>query len=269
MIHPTAIVSPEAKIGEGTTIGPLAVVEAGAEIGEGCRIRAHAIVTGFAVLGPKVDVHSCAVIGGPPQSIGFDESKRSIVRIGAGTVLRESVTVQRSMFENGETIIGENCFLMAYSHVGHDCRLGNNVIMANNVMLAGHIEIGNDVFIGGGAGVKQRARVGEGVMLGGLVGAAHDVPPFTISGARNEVSGLNLIGLKRRNVARETVAELKSLFARVYQPGNPIATAAAILAEGSVKTPEGRRFLEFFAGCKQGVSRPRRAGAGASVEESH
>jgi UDP-N-acetylglucosamine acyltransferase len=106
-------------------------------------------------------------------------------------------------------------------------------------------------------------------MLGGLVGAAHDVPPFTISGARNEVSGLNLIGLKRRNVARETVTELKALFARVYKPGNPIATAAAILAEGSAKSPEGRRFLEFFAGCKQGVSRPRRAGAGAPVEESH
>lgn len=269
MIHPTAIISPGAKIGEGTTIGPLAVVEAGAELGEGCNIRAHAVITGCSILGPKVDVHSFAVVGGPPQSIGFDESKRSFVRIGAGTIIRESVTVQRSMFEDGETVVGESCFLMAYSHVGHDCRLGDNVIMANNVMLAGHIEIGNNVFIGGGTGIKQRARVGEGVMLGGLVAMVHDVPPFTISGGRNEVSGLNMIGLKRRNFSRETIAELKALFVRVYRPGNPITTAAAILAEGSVKSPEGRRFLEFFAGCKQGVSRPRRGGAGETAGESH
>jgi UDP-N-acetylglucosamine acyltransferase len=268
MIHPTAIVSPEAKIGEGTNIGPLAVVEAGAEIGERCIIRAHAVVTGHSVLGPEVDVHSFAVIGGPPQSVGFDESKRSIVRIGAGTILRESVTVQRSMFENGETIVGGKCFLMAYAHVGHDCVLGENVIMANNVMLAGHVELGNNAFVGGGTGIQQRTRIGEAVMLGGLVQVTQDIPPFTLCGERNEISGLNLIGLKRRNVPRETIAELKSLFVRVYRSNRPISEASAILSKGGVQSAEGRRFLEFFAGCKKGVSRPRRRVGDAEAAES-
>lgn len=266
MIHPTAIVSPDAKIGEGATVGPLAVVEAGAQIGERCNIRAHAVVTGFAVLGSEVDVHSFAVIGGPPQSIGFDESTRSFVRVGAGAILRESVTVQRSMLENGETVIGEKSFLMAYSHVGHDCRLGRQVILANNVMLAGHVEIGDHAFVGGGAGIQQFTRIGEGVMLGGLVPVTRDIPPFTMCGDRNELSGLNLIGLKRRNVSHEAIAELKSLFARVYGANKPIVEAAAVLAEGGAASDEGRRFLGFFAGCKQGVSRPRR-GSREAVEQ--
>jgi UDP-N-acetylglucosamine acyltransferase len=268
MIHPTAIVAPEAKLGADVSIGAYAIVEAGAVLGDGCVLHSHAIVRGGTELGSRCSVHSFAVIGDTPQDLKFDPATPSGVRVGPGSVLREGVTIHRSTKPGGSTVLGEACFLMAYSHVAHDCRLGDRVVLANGVLLAGHITVGDNVFIGGGAGVHQFVRIGEGIMLGGHASISFDLPPFTMVADRNRVAGLNVIGLRRRGCPRETIAELKMLFHRVYAARNPRTEAAAALAAGAAQTPEGRRFLEFFGGGKRGIARPRRAGAAADDAEA-
>ncbi len=259
MIHPTALVSSEARVGAGVSIGPYAIVEAGVELGEGCVVHGHATVRGGSVLGPRVHVHPGAVVGGPPQMLKWDEATPSGVRIGAGTVLREGVTVNRSTQPGGATVLGAECFLMAMAHVAHDCVLGDRVILANNTMLAGHVSVGAGSFVGGGAGIHQFVRIGESVMVGGLARITKDLPHFLLVAERDEVSGVNQVGLRRRGFSRAVVAEIKAAFHRIYAARNPRAEAAAALAEGAVASAEARLFLEFFAAGKRGIARPARA----------
>jgi UDP-N-acetylglucosamine acyltransferase len=241
-------------------IHPSALIEPGARLGAGCEIMAGAIVTRHCVLGDRVTVWPYAVLGGDPQDLRFDRATESAVVIGAGTVVREHVTVHRATKPGGATTVGENCLLMAGCHVGHDGALGNNVILANGVLLAGHCAVGDHAFLSGHAVFHQFVRVGEGAMVSGRAGIGMDLPPFTLAAERNELVGLNLVGLKRRGVAREAIAELKELFRAVCAtPGNPRTLAAARLA--SVRTPEGKKFLEFFASGTRGFARPRRGGS--------
>ncbi len=259
MIHDTAIVSPEAVIGAEVTIGPYCVVEAGVTIGERCRLLGHDILNTGTILGAGVVVHPFATLGGPPQALHFDPGTPSGVRVGAGTVLREYVTLNRSTQPAGFTVVGEDCFLMANTHVAHDCVLGDRVITANNVMFAGHCTIGADAFFGGGAGIHQFSRVGEGVIVSGLSRISEDIPPYLMVAERNHVSGLNLVGLRRRGVPRAAMTELKQLYARVYAAYRPKAEAATALAAGAATTAQGRRFLEFFGAGKRGIVRPSRS----------
>jgi UDP-N-acetylglucosamine acyltransferase len=150
-----------------TTIHPTAIVEAGAQLGADCEIQAYAVVTKHAVLGDAVVVHPFAVVGGDPQYLKFDRAAATGVRIGAGTVIREQETINRSIHEGRFTVVGANCFLMAASHVGHDCEVGNQVVFANTALLAGHVSVGDGTFLGGGAAVHQFCRIGEGVMVAG------------------------------------------------------------------------------------------------------
>jgi UDP-N-acetylglucosamine acyltransferase len=148
---------------------------------------------------------------------------------------------------------------MANSHVGHDCAVADDVVLANNVMLAGHVEVGANTFLGGGAGFHQFCRVGEGVMVSGLARIAQDIPPFTMAAERNEVIGLNLVGLKRRGLPRETIREIKEAFRAVYfTPGNIRDVARAALDGGKFGSPEARLFLRFFTEGKRGFARARR-----------
>jgi UDP-N-acetylglucosamine acyltransferase len=246
-------------VGEGCVIGPFAVIEAGTRLGPGCRIAAHAVIRSGSELGEQVAVHSFAVVGGPPQDRSFDETTETGVRIGPRCVLREGVTINRATKAGAFTEIGADCYLMAVSHVAHDCQLGEKVILANNVMLAGHISVGAHTFIGGGAGIHQFCRIGSGVMVGGNASLSFDVPPFLMVAERNEIAGLNLVGLRRRGIPREAISELKRCFHLVYDGGgNPKERAAACLAEGIATTEWGRAFLEFFGGGKRGISRPAR-----------
>ena len=152
-IHPTAIVSDDAVIGAGSVIGPYSVIEEGVILGENCSVAAHVIVRQGSVLGNEVTVDSFAVIGGLPQSLNFDTAIQSGVRIGDGSVIREGCTISRASSEGGNTVVSGECFLMAQSHIAHDCELGSGVVLANNVMLAGHVKVGAKTFIGGGAGI--------------------------------------------------------------------------------------------------------------------
>ena len=241
-------------------IHPTAIIEDGVELGSDCTIQAYAVLKTGTVLGDRVTVHPFAVVGGDPQDLRFDPATPSGVRIGNGTTVREHVTVNRSTKAGAATVIGERCFLMAASHVAHDCVVGDEVVIANAALLGGHVHVGDRCFLGGGAAFHQFGRIGEGAIISGGARMALDVPPYAMAAERNEVIGLNLIGLKRRGVARAAIRELKEAFRSVYfTPGNIRALAAEALASGRFGSAEARGFLEFFTAGKRGFSRARRA----------
>ncbi|MSU46194.1 MAG: acyl-ACP--UDP-N-acetylglucosamine O-acyltransferase [Lacunisphaera sp.] len=245
------------------SIHPTAIIEDGVQLGAGCVVYPHAIIKRHTVLGDGAVVHSFAVIGGDPQYLKFDPATVSGVRIGAGTVIREYVTINRSINPGQATSVGARCFLMANSHVGHDSAVSDDVVLANNVMLAGHVHVGGHTFLGGGAGFHQFCRIGEGVMVSGLARIAQDIPHFVMAAERNEVIGLNLIGLKRRGVGRDAIGEIKDAFRAVYfTAGNIREVARSALAGGAFKTAEARQFLTFFTEGKRGFARARRESLG-------
>lgn len=244
-----------------TTIHATAIVEEGAQLGADCEIQAHAIITKHCVLGDRVIVHPFAVIGGDPQYLKFDRTTASGVHIGPGSVIREHVTINRSIHGGGFTSVGSECFLMAASHVAHDCAVGNSVVLANAALLAGHVSVGDHSFLGGSAAVHQFCRIGDGVMVAGNATVTRDVAHFTMVAERDEIVGFNAIGLRRRGMSRPAIAELKQAFHAVYfTPGNIRVVAAEALSEGTFTTPEAKRFLEFFSHGKRSFARARRAG---------
>lgn len=253
-IHATAIVSESASIGEGTTIGAYALIEDGVIVGQSCKIAAHAIVRKGVILGDFVTVDSFAVVGGSPQSIGFDESIESGVIVGNGVVFREGVTIHRSTTEGENTEIGEACFLMAQSHVAHDCKLGEAVILANNVMVAGHVAIGEKCFVGGGAGIHQYCRVGAYAMVAFNSTITADVPPYVMTADRSVAYGLNLVGLRRSGFEHGDIKDLKRCYRAVYLGGGNLKKQAAIAAREHElgTTTTGARFLSFFEAGKRG-----------------
>lgn len=243
-----------------SNIHPTALIEPGAQLGADCEIMAYAVITRHCVLGDRVVVHPFAVIGGDPQYLKFDRALATFVHIGAGTVIREHVTINRSIHAGQATAVGAGCFLMANAHIAHDCAVAEQVVLANNAMLAGHVEIGANTFVGGGAGLHQFCRIGEGVMVAGNASVTRDVPHFTMLAERDEVIGFNVVGLKRRGVERAAIAQLKEAFHDVYfTPGNIREVAAALLASGNYPSVEARKFLEFFRGGKRSFARARRA----------
>lgn len=243
-----------------TTIHPTAIVERDSQLGIDCDLHAGAIIRRHTILGDRITVHPYAVVGGDPQDLRFDRLTESGVRIGSDTTIREHVTINRSTKTGGFTEIGEGCFFMANAHVAHDCVVGKNVVIANNVMLAGHVSIGDYTFLGGGVGIHQFCRIGEGVMLSGNASVSRDIPPYVMAAERDEVIGLNVIGLKRRGVSREAIGELKQAFHTVYfSPGNIRTVAAAALASGDYSSAEAKNFLGFFQSGKRSFARARRA----------
>jgi UDP-N-acetylglucosamine acyltransferase len=238
---------------------PTALVEAGAELGPGCVIHAHAIVTRHCRLDAGVVVHPFAVIGGEPQDLSFKADVTSGVRIGARTVIREHVTISRATKADGDTQIGADCFLMAGSHVAHDCHIGDHVVIANAVLLAGHVQVGERVFLGGGAVVHQFCRIGENAMIGGGARISRDVPPFCMVTERNALIGLNVVGLRRRGFDRSVVSELKRAYRALSDPlVNVREQAAQWLQRGELRSSEAQRFLQFYAAGKRQFARARK-----------
>ena len=266
MIHPTAVVDPSVHLGSNVRIGAFALVEPGVTLGDSCHVADHAVVRTGSDIGPGALIDSYAVVGGLPQ-MRVECVATGRVRIGARSILREGVTINRATTPNGLTSIGDDCFLMAHSHVGHDSTVGNSVTLANNVMLAGHVQVGDGVFLGGGAGVHQFVRIGRGAMIGGNASISYDVPPFAIAVERNEVRGLNLVGIRRSKMPEGVVADLKRCYHAVYcGPGDLRRRAERALNEARLGTePEGRCFLEFFVGGKRGFARSRNERASSNA----
>jgi UDP-N-acetylglucosamine acyltransferase len=263
MIHPTAIVSPQAKLGTHVRVGPFSIIEAGAEIGDKTEIRSSVVITGFARLGSECVVHAGAVLGGEPQDLKF-KGEETLATIGDRTVIRECVTVNRGTSASGMTSIGHDCLIMAYCHVAHDCHLGNHVIMSNITQLAGHVTIEDYVTIGGCAKITQFCSVGRYAMIGADSKIVKDIAPYLlVDGNPTKVIGLNKVGLKRRGFPTAVIEELEELYTMVLHSGFNVSDGIKKflerrnghhLSHGGV-LPETQICIDFIQRSKRGISR--------------
>ncbi|MEN8772362.1 MAG: acyl-ACP--UDP-N-acetylglucosamine O-acyltransferase [Akkermansiaceae bacterium] len=208
-IHPQALVSPTALVAKDVEIGPFSIIEDDVVIGAGCKIASHAKICSGVTMGKNNILDHGVVIGGNPQDLSFAPTTKSGVLIGDENTFREYVTINRSSKTGGNTIIGDRNFFMAVSHLAHDVTVGNDNVLANNVMIAGHVCVGNKIFFGGGTGIHQFIRVGDFAMTQGNCGMTRDIPPFCVVHKINQLSGLNVIGLRRSGFTREELKEIK------------------------------------------------------------
>jgi UDP-N-acetylglucosamine acyltransferase len=235
-IDPTSRVADGARIADDVEIGPFCTIGPDVELRASVRLLSHVNLSGVTVIGERTAIYPFVSLGTPPQSIGYRGGATRLV-IGADCRIREGVTISTGTEDGGEvTAVGDRCFLMANSHIGHDCHVGSDVIFANGALLGGHVSIVDHVFIGGNTAVHQFVRVGEGAMLGGVSGITRDIIPFGFAfGPKADLVGLNVIGLKRRGLSREGLHRLR----RAYQ--------MLFLAPGTF-TERLRRTSEEFAG---------------------
>jgi len=262
-VHPSAIVEDGAVLGAGVEIGPFCHVGARVTLGEGVRLASHVSITGITSLGAGCRLFPGVVLGGEGQIRGNDFSEGRL-EIGANCVLREMVSMNvGSRKGGGVTRVGANGYFMANSHVGHDCHVGDGVTFANSVALGGHSEIGDGVIFGGLAAVQQFCRVGKGAMVGGLTGVNRDVIPYAMAfGDHVELAGLNLIGLKRRGLSRDTINAMRSTFRSVfYGEGGGIAERARAARARFPDVAEVGEMVDFIlADAKQELCLARRRG---------
>ena len=213
LIHPTAYVASDATIGKGTNIGAFAIIEHGVTLGENCIIGHHAVIQPFVKMGSGNVVHAHAVLGDVPQDLNFKSETQTWLVIGDNNVFREGFTAHRATKEQGETLIGSDCYFMNHSHVAHDCHIGNKTIFANNVAIGGHVEVGSHVFMGGGVVAHQFCRIGSFAIVQGTTGLNMDVIPFTlIAGRPAKHYRLNTVGLKRAGITGERYDVLSKAF---------------------------------------------------------
>lgn len=230
-IHPTAIVSPKAKLGNNVNVGPYAIIEEDVEIGDNTSIGPHACIYDGARIGKNVTVYQSAAVSNAPQDLKY-EGEKTYFYIGDNTVIREFVTLHRGTIETGISEIGSNCLIMAYAHVAHDCKIGNNCIIANSVQIAGHVTVQDWVIIGGGCLVHQFGIIGQHAMIQGGLQVANDVPPYVLAASiPMKFSGLNVVGLRRRGFAKEDIQIIKDAYKTLYHSGLNISEAKIELKE--------------------------------------
>jgi len=266
-IHPNAIVEDGATLGAGVAIGPFAVVGSRVRLGDGVKLFSHVVISGDTEIGSRTIIHPHAVLGGGPQFRG-DEGASARLVVGSGCVIREHVTMNRGSLKGGGlTQVGANGYFMAYSHVAHDCHIGNDVTFANGVALGGHVTIGDGVNIGGLSAIQQYGRVGRNAFVGGVTGVPDDVIPYGIAwGDHAKLAGLNLIGLKRMGVPRARIHDLRAAFRFIFFGGGPLAERARQAGERWKDSPEVSEVVAFIlADAKRPICMPARdARAGPS-----
>jgi len=218
MIHKTAIIDSNAKIGNNVEIGPYCVIGSEVQISDNCKLYSHVNISGNTKIGEGNTFYPFCSIGNNPQDLKYNGEKTELI-IGNNNKIREYVSINPgTVGGGGKTVIGNNCLLMVSSHVAHDCQLGNNIIVANNVAIAGHAEIGDNVIIGGNSAVQQFTRIGKMAMIGGMTGVLNDVIPYGLSiGNRNHLQGLNLIGLRRKNISNKDILELSEAYKEIFK----------------------------------------------------
>jgi UDP-N-acetylglucosamine acyltransferase len=216
-IHPSAIVSPKARLGAGVTVGPFCIVGDHVTLGEGVVLKSHVVVDGHTTLGAGTAVFPFAVLGGAPQDLKY-AGEPSELLIGCNNVIREHVTMNPGTAGGGlKTVVGDNGLYMVGVHVAHDCRVGNHVIMANNATLAGHVHVGDYAVLGGLSAVHQFVRIGAHAIIGGMSGVENDVIPFgRVKGERAHLAGLNLTGLERRGFSKAQIKILQRAFNELF-----------------------------------------------------
>jgi UDP-N-acetylglucosamine acyltransferase len=255
-IHPAAIVHPNARLAEGVEIGPYSVIGEHVALGKGTKIGSHVLIEGWTTIGERNHIFPFSSIGTPPQDIGYRNEETYLI-IGDDNVIRECATVHRATTkEDRKTVIGDRNFFMAYSHVAHDCKLGNNIIMANSVALGGHIVIGDHAIVGGIVAVHQFARIGPYSIIGGQSAVTLDIPPYvSAAGNRAQLYGLNLIGLKRKGFTDQTIATLKKAYRIIFRSGLTQEEAIQKTLDEIADCPEVNVLVDFIRTSKRGITR--------------
>lgn len=257
MIHPTAIIDSKAEISERVEIGPYSVIEKNVLIGEGTKIGPHVVIREGTYIGKQCQIFQFASIGEAPQAVAYRGEKTSLF-IGDQNMIREFVTLHRGTVKGGgKTVLGNENFIMAYSHVAHDCQIGNQVVMANGATLAGHILIEDHAIIGGLSAIHQFCRIGAHAIISGLTGVSQDVPPYMMAaGSRAKLFGLNTVGLKRAQFSEQTLRALKKAYRIIFRSSLTLEKAMKTVEEDDIfLIPEVRHLLDFIQHSKRGISR--------------
>jgi len=253
-IHQLAVVHPDAKIGENVKISPFVTIDANVEIGDGTVIDSGAVVRSGARIGKNCHIHSNAVVADIPQDLKF-QGEDTVAIIGDNTVIREFVTIHRGTASRGKTVVGDNCLIMAYCHVAHDCVVGNHVIMSNAAQLAGEVEVADWAIIGGGALVHQFTHIGCHVMIQGGALVNKDIPPYSMV-ARYPIAyeGVNKVGLHRRGYSSQQIDAIADVYRTIYDSGLNVTQALEEAAKLPA-SPERDVVIDFVRQSKRGIVR--------------
>jgi len=253
IIHPTAIVSSKAKIGDNNIIAPFTIIENDVEIGNDCQMGPSAVIYNGARIGNRVKIYQGASIAHSPQDLKY-RNEPTLFFVGDDTVIHECVTLHRATKETGFSRVGKNCLLMAYSHVAHDCVVGDNVILANAVQLAGHVHIEDWVIMGGTSAVVQFCKVGKHSMIGANAIAVKDVPPFVLSGRFPiKYEGLNKVGLRRRGFSNEDIETIKKAYDLIYNSGLNVSQAITKIEAELNSNSFVQDIITFIRTSKRGI----------------
>lgn len=254
-ISPLAYIHPKAILASGVCVAPFAVIEENTEIGEGTKIHSGAVIKSGARVGAHCVIHSGAVIAGIPQDLKF-AGEDSIAIVGDYTEVRECVTINRGTVSRGKTTVGSHCLLMAYSHIAHDCVLGNNIIIGNTTQLAGEVEVDDYAIISAGTLVHQFGRIGKHVMVQGGSKVTKDIPPYTLVG-RDPLaySGINIVGLRRRGFSNDIVHLINDVYRIIYQRGLNNTMALDTIMEEIDECPEREEIIRFIRASSRGIVR--------------
>jgi len=256
MIHATAIIDSKAELDSNVEVGPYSIIRQNVSIGAGTVIGSHVIIEPYVTIGQDCHIFQHAAIGATPQSLKF-KGEKTDVKIGRGTIIREFVTVHRGTeFGGGLTEVGEENFLMAYTHIAHDCITGKKVIFANNATLAGHIVVGDNATIGGLVAIHQFVRIGDYAYVGGKSAVVKDIPPYVIaSGDRAKLHGLNSVGLKRHGFSQETLSLLKKAYRIIFRIGITLNEAIERVKAEVEQAPEVVNLIDFIKSSRRGITR--------------
>jgi UDP-N-acetylglucosamine acyltransferase len=254
LIHPTAVIDPEAILACDVQVGPYAIIEGAVEIGPGCIIESHACLSGPMSMGPDNFVGHGAVLGKAPQHRGYRGEATSL-QIGRGNVFREYATVHRGTVQgNGATCIGDRNMFMTGSHVGHDVWVGNGCTVVNNALVAGHVRLEDGCILSGHTAVQQRVRIGRLAMLGGMGATSKDIPPFILQQGQNCVTGLNSVGLRRAGFSSDTIDALRHAFRIFYREGRSLGAALDRIEADLGMISEVAEFVAFIRQSKTGIN---------------
>ena len=257
MIHPTAVVDPGAEIDSNVEIGPFTVIASDVQIHSGAIIGSHVTIDQYTTVGCDCHIFQHAAIGAVPQDLKF-KGEKSVVKIGRGTTIREFVTIHRGTeLGGGITEIGEENFLMAYTHVAHDCFTGRKVIFANAATLAGHIRVGDCAILGAFVAVHQFVRIGDHAYIGGMTAVTKDIPPYVLASGtpRARLYGLNAVGLKRHNFSKETMLALKKTYRILFRLGLTLNEGIERVTAEVDQIPEVVNFIKFVKSSERGITR--------------
>jgi UDP-N-acetylglucosamine acyltransferase len=251
-IHPTAAISPEAKIGNNVEIGAFSVIEDHVEIGDNCHIDAHVKIARYTKVGPGCRFYYGALVGEEPQDHRFQKGIVSYTEIGAETVLREYVTIHRPPFADQKTVVGDNTLLMAFVHVGHDAHIGNRVTVANHTAISGHVHIEDGAVLSGYVLIHQFCRIGSLAMIGGRTIITQDIPPYCMLAENNCICGPNTVGLRRAGLPPERRAAVRRAIKIYFFRGLNSKNAFAEIAKAEM-TPEVEQFVGFIKQTSRGI----------------